>query len=118
MNTTDATHPTPESVDIPMHLLPLLQVAADDQLELACDIGGDWTPEIRDRILRAARVVDELDSGSPTPSVIEHLAARVQVADEPPMWPSTIAEATTMLRQVGAMRQLMVLRAKAREARA
>ena len=44
-------------------------------------------------------------------------AARVQVAEEPPIWPSTFAEASTMLRQVSVMRQLMVLRAKAREAR-
>jgi hypothetical protein len=56
-----------------MHLLTGLQVAADDQRELACDIGGDWTPEIRDNIVRAAAVVDELDSGSPTPRVIEQL---------------------------------------------
>jgi hypothetical protein len=63
-------------------------------------------------------VVDEPGPDSPTPSVIEHLAARVQIGDELPMWPSTIAETSTMLRQVGVMHQLMVLRAKAREARA
>jgi hypothetical protein len=117
MSTTDATQSARESVVIPMHLLPLLRATADDQLELACGVGPDWTPEIRARVLTAARMIDELDSGNPSPAVIEHLTSRVEIADEPPRWPRTIAEADALLKQFRLLRQVYVLREAARRAR-
>jgi hypothetical protein len=52
MSDTDRTWP--ECPDVPEHVFARLQATAEDDLERACDTGGQWNEEIRARVLNAA----------------------------------------------------------------
>jgi hypothetical protein len=53
--------------EAPDHLLPRLRAAAEDELERACDNGGEWDEHIRARVLDAARMVETSTSRRSAP---------------------------------------------------
>jgi hypothetical protein len=68
--------PGPSALAIPEQLLPVLRRAADDELERACDNGGEWNDEIRVRVLQAARAAEAFDLQALPPAELAGLADR------------------------------------------
>lgn len=59
---SDTGRTWPECLDVPEHVFARLQATADDELERACDTGGEWDEEKRARVLNAAHTVEALES--------------------------------------------------------
>jgi hypothetical protein len=74
MDDRNSDHTDP--LEVPDHLVDWLRLAAEDELERACDNGGEWDDEIRTLVLDAARVVEIFDIGCLGPAKISKLAMR------------------------------------------
>jgi hypothetical protein len=114
MSTHHAIPSRGSQVVIPAHLLPWLRAAADYELELACDTGGEWSEEIRDRVVRAARSIDALEIGLITGHTIEALTGRAITGRDLPFRPADLPEADAHHAHLDAIRELIALRAEAR----
>jgi hypothetical protein len=99
---------------VPGHLRPALDAAAELELEHASD--GFWpgSPEARaekrDRILRAARMVESWQAGTCSREELATLARTAVGDQEPGRWPRTIEEATELIVCAALTRDLIALR--------
>lgn len=110
MDNADRTHPTP--LEIPDHLLPRLRAAAEDELEFACDNGGEWDDHTRAHVLDAARIVETFDLGTLSPAQIAALAGRaLELAFEQPIAaPRQMEDIAELVALTGVSRELIRLR--------
>jgi hypothetical protein len=99
---------------VPGHLRPALDAAAELELEHASD--GFWPGarearvEKRDRILRAARMVESWQAGTCSREELATLARTAVGDQEPGRWPRTIEEATELIACAALTRDLIALR--------
>jgi hypothetical protein len=99
---------------VPGHLRPALDAAAELELEHASD--GFWPgarearAEKRDRILRAARMVESWQAGTCSREELATLARTAIGDQEPGRWPRTIEEATELIACAALTRDLIALR--------
>jgi hypothetical protein len=114
MSTQDATPYRGSPVVIPSHLVPWLRAAADYELELACDAGGEWSPEIRDRVLTAAWSIGAIEAGVITSFMIDHLTTRALQRTDAPPWPSGLPEPDARRVEHDLVSELLALRDEAR----
>lgn len=110
MDNEDRTDPT--TLDIPDHLLPRLRAAAEDELERACDNGGEWDEHIRARVLDAAHAVETFDPATLTATEIAVLADRaLQLAFEERITaPRQMEDVADLVALTGVSRELIRLR--------
>ncbi|WP_027004822.1 hypothetical protein [Conexibacter woesei] len=110
MSTSDRTWP--EHLDVPDHVLARLREAAEDELERACDTGGEWNDEIRTRILEAARVVEAFDLLGLAPEQIGRLADRAitLLFDDSVPAPHALEDLDAFVARIGICRELIELR--------
>jgi hypothetical protein len=110
MDNADRTGPT--TLDIPDHLLPRLRAAAEDELEFACDNGGEWDEHTRANVLDAVRVVETFDLGTLSPPQIAALADRaLELAFEQPIAaPRQMEDVADLVALTGVSRELLRLR--------
>lgn len=99
---------------VPEHLVPILRRTAEEVLERACDAGGEWNDEIRDRVLDAARLVEVFDIAVLAPDRLGELARRTLEWAEPLVTPTTLDDVAAMVGRVGLARELIKLRDDAR----
>jgi hypothetical protein len=102
---------------IPEPLLPVLRRAAEDELERACDTGGEWNDEIRARVLQAARAAEVFDLQTLPPATLARLADRALGLpfEEPIPAPTDLEDLADFVALFGRCRELMVLRDTARD---
>lgn len=99
---------------VPGHLRPALDAAAELELEHASD--GFWPgarearAEKRDRILRAARMVEAWQAGTCSREELATLARTAVGDQEPGRWPHTLKEATELVASAALTRDLIALR--------
>lgn len=110
MSTPDRTWP--EGFDVPEHVAELLRAAAEDELERAWEHRGEWTEEIRARLLNAARVVEVFDIGMLAPAQVAALADRARdlVFEEEVPVPEELEDLNAYVARFGVCRELIVLR--------
>jgi hypothetical protein len=101
-------------LEVPEHLVPILRRTAEEVLERACDAGGEWNDEIRDRVLDAARLVEVFDIAVLAPDRLGELARRTLEWAEPLVTPTTLDDVAAMVGRVGLARELIKLRDDAR----
>jgi hypothetical protein len=110
MDNPDRTRPT--NFEVPDHLLEHLRAAAEDELERACDNGGQWDKHIRTRVLGAARAVEAFDLATLSPGQLAALADRaLRLAFEdqiPP--PAEMEDVADLIALTGISRELIALR--------
>jgi hypothetical protein len=99
---------------VPGHLRPALTAAAELELEHASD--GFWPgarearAKKRDRILRAARMVESWQAGTCSREELATLARTAVGGQEPGRWPRTLKEATELIACAALTRDLIALR--------
>lgn len=109
----DAVDPT-----VPAHLRPLLGAAAEHELEATTD--HEWPADDnarstrRDLVISTAHMADNYEADVLTQDQVVRLAERAAADQQPPdfigPWPTSIAEADKLLKQVGLTRDLLQLR--------
>jgi hypothetical protein len=110
MDNADRTGPS--TFDIPDHLLGRLRAAAEDELERACDNGGEWDEHIRARVLDAARAVETFDPATLPASEIAVLADRALhlAFEERVATPRQMEDVADLVALTGVSRELIRLR--------
>jgi hypothetical protein len=114
MSIQDATPYRGAPVVIPSHLVPWLRAAAHYELELACDAGGEWSPQVRDRVLTAAWSIGAIEAGVITSFMIEHLTTRAMERKDAPPWPPGLPEPEARRIERDLVGELRALRDEAR----
>jgi hypothetical protein len=114
--TTDDPKPGSPASAIPEPLLPVLRRAAEDELERACDNGGEWNDEIRARVLQAARSAEVFDLQTLSPAALASLADRALRLpfEDPIAAPTGMEDLADFVALFGQCRDLIVLRDSAR----
>jgi hypothetical protein len=115
MDDVDPTSRGGEVPHIPDHLRPALGAAAELELELASD--GHWPPgdeaerpDKRDRVLQAARTVDNWEASGCTREEVGKLACVAVGEQEPGRWPRTLEEADDIVSRAALTRDLILFR--------
>jgi hypothetical protein len=103
---------------VPAHLRPLLGAAAEHELEATTD--HEWPADDpararhRDAVMASAHMVDNYEADCLAQAEIVRLAERAasdqQPADFIGTWPTSVAQADELLKQVGLTRDLLQLR--------